>query len=297
MTETELRPARRPLPDLEAEDEVDLGRYWRSLALRWWLPLGGVVAGIVVGFLLSLGGNDVYQAKATIYLGQPLATSSNPVQSLATNPTYVRQIINSEFVIRQAAHRAGMKPGQLRGNVSTQTISGGAATATRVGVNPLVTIAVTGSGPRKVAQAANALAEFVTAQVNAYPQGKINSFLTQLASYKRELATINAHEARVEQAVSSGGVSTTDKLVVSGQLAVLEQERRQVVDEQQLVSQQLSIARNVESAQIIARAVPVKTTARSRRNSVIVGAAIGLILGILAALLWEPAARIFRRPV
>jgi len=40
----------------------------------------------------------------------------------------------------------------------------------------------------------------------------------------------------------------------------------------------------------------VKTTARSRRNTVIVAALIGLLLGVFAALLWEPAGRIIRRP-
>ena len=38
------------------------------------------------------------------------------------------------------------------------------------------------------------------------------------------------------------------------------------------------------------KAISHKTTARSRRNTVIIGALIGLILGALAALLWEPVA-------
>jgi len=42
-------------------------------------------------------------------------------------------------------------------------------------------------------------------------------------------------------------------------------------------------------------AVATKTTARSRRNTVVVAALIGLLLGIFAALLWEPAARAVRR--
>jgi hypothetical protein len=38
-----------------------------------------------------------------------------------------------------------------------------------------------------------------------------------------------------------------------------------------------------------------KTTAQSRRNSIVVGAAIGLLLGLAAALLWEPVATRLRR--
>jgi uncharacterized protein involved in exopolysaccharide biosynthesis len=37
----------------------------------------------------------------------------------------------------------------------------------------------------------------------------------------------------------------------------------------------------------------VKTTARSKRNSAVVGAFLGLLLGLAAALLWE---RFARRP-
>ncbi len=33
---------RRPI-DLDAEQEVDFGRYWRAIAARWWLLLAGIV--------------------------------------------------------------------------------------------------------------------------------------------------------------------------------------------------------------------------------------------------------------
>src|SRR5919198_1207257 len=50
-------PAPRPAPvPPELEDEVDLGRYWASVAARWWLPLAGLVLGAVVGFLVAVVG-------------------------------------------------------------------------------------------------------------------------------------------------------------------------------------------------------------------------------------------------
>ena len=42
---------------------------------------------------------------------------------------------------------------------------------------------------------------------------------------------------------------------------------------------------------VLANAASNKITARSRRNTVVIGALIGLILGAIAALLWEPVAR------
>jgi hypothetical protein len=44
---------------------------------------------------------------------------------------------------------------------------------------------------------------------------------------------------------------------------------------------------------VIQPAAAVKTTARSRRNSMLVGGLIGLILGGLAAVAWDSAAARF----
>ena len=104
--ETQVRPQReRPVPDVDAEEELELGRYWDALIVRWWLPVVGFVAGIAIGYLLSLGGHQVFQAKATIYLGQPLSPNgTNQIQSLSTNPSAVRQaatclVRNAIFVV------------------------------------------------------------------------------------------------------------------------------------------------------------------------------------------------------
>src|SRR5256885_7372169 len=131
----------RPLPGVDAEEELELGRYWNALITRWWLPLAGLVAGIAIGYLLSLGGHQVYQAKATIYLGQPLnPTGTGQIQSLATNPSTVKQVVLSPYWQHVAEQRAGLANGSLRAHVSTQAVAGLAAALGRVGQNPLVNI-------------------------------------------------------------------------------------------------------------------------------------------------------------
>src|SRR5206468_12288880 len=56
-----------------------------------------------------------------------------------------------------------------------------------------------------------------------------------------------------------------------------------------LEQQQLALAQSVEFAQIVGpQSKAVKTTARSRRNSVVVGALIGLLLGAIAAIVADP---------
>ncbi|HET9666165.1 MAG TPA: hypothetical protein VFP09_05400, partial [Desertimonas sp.] len=69
-TDQRDKDAGRAEPD--AEQEVDLGRYWWRIVGHWWVVVGAVVLGAVIGYLVSLGGGTVYQARATVYLGQPL---------------------------------------------------------------------------------------------------------------------------------------------------------------------------------------------------------------------------------
>jgi len=57
-----------------------------------------------------------------------------------------------------------------------------------------------------------------------------------------------------------------------------------------------TVVKEVELGRQVTFARAAKTTARSRRNTVIVAALIGLLIGIFAALLWEPVGRIVRKP-
>ena len=295
-TSTEPRPpAERNLPDLDAEREVDLRRHWNAVLLRWWLPAAGLVGGIVVGLLISIGGSQVYTAKATIYVGQPLSSGGAQVQSQATNPSTVHQIVTAESTVDAVARRIGLKRNQLRGHVSTQAVSGA---ITRLGQNSLYSIKVTGHLPGKVAAAANGLAQ-ASVQSRAlghYTETLITNLEGLVKSEKESLASIDANTKTLQAALQNGGLSTTDRLILLGQLNGLVQQRLSIVDQLSTNQQQLALAQDVEAPQLITRAVALKTTARSRRNTVIVAALIGLLLGIIAALLWEPVGRIARRP-
>lgn len=266
-------------PDPDAEREVDLRSYWSALTVRWWLPAAGLVGGIVIGLLISLGSNQVWTANTTVSLGQPLSpTGSVQLQSLATNPSVVGQIIHSEATLREVARKAAMPVSKLRGHVSSRPVAGA---LTKLGQTPLVQITVTGSAPRKVQIAANTLAQIVVARTSRYVNTLISSLTAQIDSYQKSLSAI-------DQQLLKGGVSATDKLIISIQ-------RAQIVDQLTTAKQQLAVAKEVELGQQVTFAAATKTTAKSRRNTVIVGALIGLLLGIFAALLWEPVGRVVRR--
>jgi len=297
--ETQVRRQReRPLPDVDAEEELELGRYWSALVARWWLPVAGLIAGIVIGYLLSLGGHQVFEAKSTVYLGQPLSpTGTGQINGLSTNPATVKQVVLAPFWQHRAEQQARLPAGSLRGHVSTQAVAGAAAALGRVGQNPLVNIVVTGKKPAKIARAADLLANIAVGRVSAgYVSTKIKNFKTNIAADRSELASINTRITSLQAEVqNNNGLSTVERLLFANQIGLAVQEQRQVVADLSNNQQLLALAQNVEQSKVITPARAVKTTARSRRNSVLVGALIGLLLGIVAALLWEPAGRLARR--
>src|SRR4051794_32217309 len=172
-------------PDPDAEREVDLRSYFGALTVRWWLPVAGLVGGVVIGLLVSLGGNQVWTANTTVYLGQPLSpTGSVQIQSDATNPSGGGGLIHSEANLRRAARAAGMPVSKLRGHVSSRPVAGA---LTKLGQTPLVQITVTGSAPRHVQIAANTLARIVITSTSTYANKLIESWQQQVSTYSDSL--------------------------------------------------------------------------------------------------------------
>ena len=276
-----------PSPDLDAEQEVDLGRYASAVADRWWLPVLGLLAGALVGYLLSLGGTQVYRAQALVYLGQPYsANGSAPVQSLATSPSFVRQTVKSEATVKRAAREADMPVSKLRGGISAAPVAATGAAA-RAGQTQLWSIAVQGAAPGKVAAAANALAALVISRVAGYVDDKLRNLNEQIAGYEEELASL---EERIDAATALGAdrrVSAVERLVALNTAGLLEQRRASVREDRLAARGLIAQAENVERPRVVDPASPRKTTARSKRNSMIAAAALGLLLGLAAALLWD----------
>ncbi len=284
--------------DTEVEQEIDFGRYWNAILARLWLPLVGIALGIGLGYLSTLGGHTVYQAEAVVYLGQPLAPNgAAPLQSLATNPSTTREIVRSVSALRQAARVSGLPFSNLRGHVSTIAIATAASKKTATGQTPLVRIRVTGAASRKVALAANALADRVVNSVSGYADLKISTLTSQLAAQNAAVASIDRDAAALVDALKSRGNSSLEKLVLISREDVLEQRRATLLDSRSSTQQLLIVAQLVERARVVSRASAVNTTARSIRSSLLVGALIGLVLGLIAALAWDPVVtRVGRRP-
>lgn len=250
------------------EPELDVRRYWAAVAARWWLPVLGLVLGAVLAYAASLGSADVWRAQALVYLGQPLSPSGGQVQSLNTNPATAAEVASSTGVQRRAEQTAGMSRGELAGRVSVTAVEGNQP---RLGQNALLRVRVEGDS-RRVGVAATALARAVVERVSDYVPAKIAILEAGIAQLERDLI-----EARRRQ---------------SGEALLWRAELQS-----QLLSarQNLALARTVERARVVEEAAARKVTAQSRRNRILVGAFLGLLLGLAAALAWDSTAALRNR--
>jgi hypothetical protein len=289
MTATRERP--KTEPDLDAEREVDLGRYLDALIARWWLPLLGLVVGVILGYLLAVGGKEVYQAQATVYVGTPYGPSGQPLQSPATNPNAVARIARGQETIEAVSRESGMSPRELRAGISTRAIRSGAP---RTAPNQLYAVTVTGDRRGEVSAATAAIAQRVVDRVGGYARLKRKTFQDQLASDNRQLEAIDRTVAEAQSQLENA--TGSERLTLATLLLAAEQ-RRGTLEQDRLQTQQLlALAEQVELPSIVDRGAATKTTARSTRNSIAVAGLIGLIIGLLAALFWEPIAARTGRP-
>ena len=285
---------RTDVVDPDAEREVDLRSAWSRIAARWWLPVGGLILGAILGVLVSVGSAQVYKAEALLYLGQPFTPGGGgQIQSLATNPKTVSETIRSEAALQRAARAADMRLGQLRGNVTSSTVT---TAGQPRNLSPLVTIEVHAATKAKAEKAANSLAQSVMDQVSPYVVQKIAQLETQVKDDESQIADIAARISTANQqqrlALRDPNLSLAEKLLVStnsnATINNAEQRRGTVLQDLNAAKQLLSLAENVERSRVVQPAVARKASATSRRNAAAVGGLIGLLLGSLAAVVADP---------
>lgn len=284
-----------PRVDPYAEREIDLRSGWDRITARWWLPLGGLVVGAILGVLVSVGSGDVYKAQALLYLGQPFTPAGGgQLQSLQTNPKTVSEIIRSEAAIKVAADAANMRPAQLRGNVTSTAVVQPGQVARNF--TPLVQIEVRGPTRAKAERAANSFTNTVVKAVVPYVEQKMRLLREQISNDTQQLADINsriaAANAQQSAALEDKTLSLAEKLLVStnsnATVNSAEQRRGTVLQDLNNARQLLSLAENVELSHVVQPAVAKRASATSRRNAAAIGGLAGLLIGSIGALIADP---------
>ena len=286
-----LRRVPTPAAELEAEREVDFGRYARELVRRWWLLALGAVAGAVVGLLLGQSDDSTFQAQAIIFPGQPLSSGGNAtLTSLTSDPASVAAIARSQALVDEVASEVGISPQELRRSISTSML--GERSRTQQVTIPLIGLTVRGEDRQQVERAANLLADAVVEEVSGYPDAKIANLDARVEAQRDRLASIEETIDRTTASVATGGLSAETRLALSNLLLVLEQQRADVSEDLLATEQLLAQATEAERGRVVTEASAARVDARNTRTSIVVGAFIGLVLGALAALLWAPVGRL-----
>jgi hypothetical protein len=286
-----------PRSDLDEEQEVDFGRYFRAILVRWWLPVAGIVLGIIAGLLVSTGSRRPFQAAAVVYLGSPTAPGGGTLLPRGTKFGFAGQFILSDPTIRQVADRVGVRFSALRDAVSLEPVSaltGEVAT----GATNFAQIRVEGLSRAKALQAANELAVLVERDFSTFVDLKLRNYRARRARAHRELAEVNARIEsalkRQSEVVSSKLLPATEKFLLLANLnnVLGFNENRQANIEGSLltVEELIAAAEQVERARVLEPARASRVAAPSSRTSAAIGGLVGLLIGILAALLWDPIA-------
>src|ERR1051326_362673 len=256
--------------DPEAEQEVDFGRYFRALGARWWVVAAGVIVGALVGYAISVGGTNAYKATAVLYLGQPYSIGGAQLQNLQTNASTVKTIVHAQSVVARVASECGTRTSAFSRGISTQAIAGN---ITKNGQTAETSITVQSTKRRVTACVANGLGRQVILHTSAYADEKIANLRAQLQNYKTEIA-------RIDAALQKGELTPENQLLLQLRLS-------NDLSARLNTSQQLLQATLVEKPSILTGARATKVTALSRPNVVVVAALIGLVLGAIAALMWD----------
>jgi capsular polysaccharide biosynthesis protein len=285
---TDLRPGPggSPAADPDAERDIDLRRFWDGLKRQWWVIGAGVVAGIILG---------VYTATARIAPGQAFNTTGQPVQTYLTNLDAINAIATSETTIEQAAARLRIPPAKLRRKVSVTGVTplGGSTTNPRSTV--LVEITVRQPKKKRAEDAADTIANIVKRTTTSrYVRKSLSIYQSRIDNFYERLKTLQQRIDFLDKALAQPGLTLDQKLLLAIQLDQAQATQGQTTDSLTNAQQQQILAQDVQQTQIIQRARGSKSTARSRRTSVIVGALLGLIVGVIAALVVDRRAQAAR---
>jgi hypothetical protein len=279
-------------PEMGAEREVDRARWGRALVAQWWIAAAGLVGGVVLGALFSLSGGSLYEATARIAPGQAFNPSgSAAVLTYLTNPAAINAIATSATTLDEAARESGMSLGQLRGHVRTEAVSDTrASAATRNAV--LVDITVQLPKKKRAEDAANAIARIVQRTTTSrYVRQSIRIYDSRIDSFNKRMKTLQQRIEYLNDALREPERTLVERMLLSIQLDQAQATQGQTIDSLATAEQQLILAQDVQQTQLIQEATGEKTTARSRRTSILVGALLGLILGAIVAIVADSRLR------
>jgi hypothetical protein len=244
------------------ERDLDLALLALRLRRRARVLAFFVVCGLVVGYLAWQTGAHDFQARAVLFVTQ----SSGLAQ-----PGPLTVIADSQSVLGEAARRTGLTVGQLAATLSATPLASGTTSGFLY-----FQVSVRSRQRKATLTASRLIGSALLNRIDDYRVAQIASANAQLAEAKRELARAKRRQVLAK---SLGLSNPVVRLTALGLIQQLENSALA-----RIVSLQIQLAQaKAQRSQIVGSSVSA-TGARSRTSSSVVGATIGLILGILISL-------------
>jgi hypothetical protein len=163
----------------------------------------------------------------------------------------------------------------------------------------LIEITVLAPNGEKSELAAQSFADSVIDAVSGYTDSKVKLLERQISFDTAQLTRIDQRiAASLEQQAeisAATNVPITERLLaqqsINSNLAVAEAQRLTVQQDLNTAKQLLSLAIEVEQPMLVQPPSARSTAATSRRNALVVGGLVGLLLGALAAYALDPVLR------
>jgi capsular polysaccharide biosynthesis protein len=260
---------------------MELNDALRRIVGQHWRLLGAcVLGGIMLGLLFAPRGTH-YATSARLVLDTPDPVARQ--QSSAYADT-AKAIATSPSEVSKALRRSGV------GGVDPAEFGAKHVSVSALGSSGVIELKVTDSNPRLAASVANALAQSLIRTRRAIANGQSDRILADLDRRIADLTTkISAAQDRMNalslQIATAGGSDSTS--LREARDSVSNAHDLLVQQESLLESERISLlssnAGHPEPAVISPATTPTKAEPSHRMNYIVLGALLGLILGIGAA--------------
>ncbi len=270
---------------------IDVGSWLLTLVRNWWVILGLLILGAVVGGGVAFASPKEYTATSSVYIGQTTDANGNAMAGLNSNSKAATELLASDVVLGQAAKQTGMGEtiGRLRRDTTVQTPSSTVKTTTSV-VN-IVVISVTDTKKARAAAAANALADVLEQNISPGVDTKIAVLQQQLDTGTAAMNLSVAHADAAEKSlaeIARSNASPAEKATLEAPYVaiatVAESEQATLSTANQKTQLMLLVAKTVEKPSILHKAaIPSSKSGPDTKLDVAAGALAGIVVGIIAA--------------
>ena len=278
---------------MSAEDSttIDVGSWFTTLLRNWWVIVGLLVLGAVVGGIVTMASPKQYSATSSVYIGQTTDANGNAMAGLNSNSKAATQLLASQAVLNEAAKRAGMKISTSRLRRETTVVTPSSTVKTSTSVVNIVVITVTDTNKVRATAAANALANVLVERISPGVTGKIALLQAQVDANNKAMSTSTARALAAQAAIvaiARGGGTAAEKAAASAPYVAVAQaaatEQQALADNNQKSELMLFTAKTVEQPRILHEAaLPDSPSGPSLPLNVAAGALVGLVIGVIVA--------------